>query len=175
MKMIDFPRGRQTYNYDCGAKAVQLVLAYYGKDVREDIIMKLAGTSKNGTPISGIMKVAEKYGLHATVHDMTLKELKKHLAHKKPVILVLQAWTDKKHVDWEKDWVDGHYVVAIGYDRKRIYFADPSSFLRTYIPYKELMKRWHDIDTDGKKYVNYGIVFHGLREHFDERKFEKMD
>jgi ABC-type bacteriocin/lantibiotic exporter with double-glycine peptidase domain len=175
MKLIDFPRGRQTYGYDCGAKALQMVLVYYGIELREDKIIKMAKTTTAGTPIAGILHVAEKYGLHAEAKQMTIDDLKKYISHKKPVILVLQAWTEKDHVNWKKDWADGHYVVAVGYDRKRIYFEDPAAFLRTYIPIKDLMARWHDVDTEGKKYFNYGIVFHGLRHKFEEDKFEKME
>jgi predicted double-glycine peptidase len=38
--MIDLPGGRQTFDFDCGAKALQLVMAYYGLDVREDELME---------------------------------------------------------------------------------------------------------------------------------------
>jgi len=40
MKILDFPELRQTFNYDCGAKALQSVLAYYGIDIREEEIIK---------------------------------------------------------------------------------------------------------------------------------------
>ncbi len=30
------PSGRQTFDYDCGTKALQMVMAYYGVDARED-------------------------------------------------------------------------------------------------------------------------------------------
>jgi predicted double-glycine peptidase len=35
--MIELPSGRQTFDFDCGAKALQLVMAYYGVDVREEM------------------------------------------------------------------------------------------------------------------------------------------
>lgn len=54
MKIIFLPQLRQTYNYDCGAKATESVLAYYGLEVREDLIMKSASTTKNGTKIKKI-------------------------------------------------------------------------------------------------------------------------
>lgn len=38
--MLNFPELRQTYGYDCGAKATEAVLAYFGMDIREDLIMK---------------------------------------------------------------------------------------------------------------------------------------
>ena len=52
MKISDFPCFDQIYNYDCGAKSAEAVLAYYGVDVDENTIMKMAGTTKkHGTPV----------------------------------------------------------------------------------------------------------------------------
>jgi predicted double-glycine peptidase len=175
MKLLSFPEFRQTYNYDCGANALQTVLEYYGVDVREDKLMRLAGTNKNnGTPISGIIKVLKKNKLRFKVGELSIKKLKKYIDEKIPVIILLQAWTEKKKVDWEKDWKDGHYVVAIGYSKNKFYFQDPSSPNRTYLTYKEMEKRWHDEDED-KRYVHYGIVVYGKKPRFNLRKIIHMD
>lgn len=175
MNLIELPILRQTYNYDCGAKALQSVLAYYGKEVREDKIMKLAKTnSKQGTPIAGIKKVLKKNKINFLAKKLTLEELKHALREKKPVIILIQAWTNQKCICWEKDWADGHYVVAIGYDKKNIYFEDPSSFERTYISQEEFLKRWHDEDTNHKKYYQYGIIIHGEKPKFSFKKLIHM-
>lgn len=168
--MLEFPEDRQTYSYDCGAKVTQAVLAYYGIDVREDKIMKLVGTTRAGTAIKGIVKTFHKFGLKCKVSKLNINHIKKSIDKKIPVILVLQAWTEKKKVNWEKDWIDGHYVVAIGYDDKKIYFEDPSSVLRTYLTYEELKKRWHERDKGGKKYINYGIIAYGKNKKFSFNK-----
>ncbi len=57
----------------------------------------------------------------------------------------------------KSDWKDGHYVVAIGYDKERIYLEDPSTILRSYISYQDLEERWHDTDK-ARKYIKTGIV-----------------
>lgn len=175
MKMLTFPELRQTYDYDCGPKSVQAVLAYYGIDVREAPIMKLAGTSRSGTPIRGIVRALRKYGLKYKVGKMDIAGIKRELDRNRPVILVLQAWATKEVVNWEKDWIDGHYVVAIGYDARRIFFEDPSSVMRTYLTYDELMARWHDVDTEGRRYFNYGIVAYGRKPEFDLDRRIHMD
>jgi len=46
MKMLDFPNARQTFEYDCGAKAMHAVLAYYGVNANENEILKIAKTNK---------------------------------------------------------------------------------------------------------------------------------
>jgi len=79
MKTINLPQLRQTYGYDCGAKALQSVLVYYGIEVREDHIIKSAGTSKEGTSIHGIIKVANKHGLQTDSKQMTIKDIKEYI------------------------------------------------------------------------------------------------
>jgi predicted double-glycine peptidase len=161
MKALKFPELRQTYNFDCGAMAALAVILYYGFDCREDMVMNIAKTTKRGTSIKGIVRVMEKFGLKYKAKRMTIGEIKRYIDKKIPVILALQAWTEQKRVDWEDDWFDGHYVVAIGYDRRRLFFEDPSSILRTYLSIKEMEKRWHDEDVDGKKYIHFGIAVFG--------------
>ena len=173
MKILQIPEFRQTYGYDCGAKAAQSIHAYYGIDIREDKIIKLAGTNKNGTSIEGIVKVLKMNKLKCDVSEMNIDDIKKYLDKKIPVIILLQAWTLKKKVDWKENWDDGHYVVAIGYDSKKIYFDDPSSVLRTYLTYKELLNRWHDV-IKGKKYFNCGIAVYGKRPMYSYIKVKHM-
>ena len=55
---------------------------------------------------------------------MSIVQLIDHLRNNRPVILLMQAWSDPI-VDYTNDFDDGHYVVAIGYDLNYIYFEDP--------------------------------------------------
>lgn len=174
MKIKNFPNFRQTYEYDCGAQALQSVLAYYGIDIRSEKIMKLAGTSKTGTPIKNIKKIAEKFGLKTKMSEMSILDVKKYIDKKIPVILLLQAWTEKKNIDWVNDWRNGHYAVAIGYDSKKIYFEDPSSIFRTFLTYSELEKRWHD-KVSNNKYINYGVAIYGKNPSYNPEKLIHMD
>lgn len=170
MKILNFPDLRQTYDFDCGANAAQCVLDYFGIDTNEKEVMKIAGTTRGGTPIKGVIKTLEKFGLKVKAREMSIEQIKKFIDKNIPVILLVQAWTEQKKVDWKNDWKDGHYVVAIGYDKHKFYFEDPSSELRTYMHYKELDKRWHDVDTNRKKYVHFGIAVYGKKPKFDIRK-----
>jgi ABC-type bacteriocin/lantibiotic exporter with double-glycine peptidase domain len=173
MIIKNFPELRQAYEYDCGATALQSVLIYYGFDVCEGKIIKMAKTNKEGTQPEEILKVLKKFKLKAKlISPLSLEDLKKFLNNGWPVIILLQAWANKAK-DYSKDWSDGHYVIAIGYDNKKIYFEDPASIRRTYLSYKELLERWHDCRQLNKKYYNLGIVIQEKRkikikpEHMD--------
>lgn len=175
MKILKFPLIRQTFAYDCGAKALESILVYFGYGVRGEAVMKAVETSKKaGTPPENIIRAVKKYGLQSTAKKMTINDLKKYIDKNIPVIIVMQAWSKKK-TDWKSDWKDGHYVVTIGYDKNKIYFADPSSTNIAYLTYSELMERWHDISTSGKKYINYGIAIYGKKPKYNTRRFVHMD
>jgi predicted double-glycine peptidase len=174
-ELLDIPDTRQTFNYDCGAKAVQTVLAYYGVDAREDKLMKQMGTTEEGTAVVEVIRALEGAGLEVEHGKMTVDRLKEAIDQKWPVILPLQAWAeDPMSIDWVTDEEDGHYVIAIGYDGDRIFFEDPSSFRRVYLSEEEFLKRWHDKDEDGIIYCKYGIVAKGKPE-YDSSKFVHMD
>lgn len=175
MKFLNFPEERQTYNYDCWAKATQSVLNYYGIDIRENIVMKLAGTSKNGTPINWIKKVLNKYWLKTVVEQMNITKIKGYINKRIPVIVVLQARTEKKHVNRETDWLDWHYVVVIWYDKTKLYFEDPASIYRTYLLNQEFKNRRHDTDSHWKKYYHYWIAAYGKKPKYNLNKKVHMD
>ena len=170
MKLLDFPNLRQTSDYDCGAKALQSILAYYGICIDEEKIMKIAGTNKrSGTTIPGIIKTLKKFNLKFYSGESEIKKIKKQIDKKHPVILILQAWAKKPKADWENGWKNGHYVVAIGYDKNKIYFEDPASIFRTYLSYDELEKRWHN-QQKNKKYNHYAIFVYNKKPDFSSRK-----
>jgi len=174
MKLLDFPELRQTYRYDCGAKALQAVLAYYGIEIREELIMKYAKTnSKEGTLLPGMLSVLKKHSLTYDSRKMTLKDVTAYINNNIPVIILVQAWSGKS-IDYTNDYHDGHWVVAIGYDTSKIVFEDPYSFKRTYIENKELETRWHS-EEDGKKIINHGIAVFGKKSTYNSGNIVHMD
>jgi len=163
LKILDFPELRQVYSYDCGANAMQSILTYYGYDMREEEIMKEAGTTENGSSPAGLRKVATTYNIPFSEGKFTINDLKMHIDNKWPTVMPIQAYPeDPENWDYAEDWEDGHWVIAIGYSNIGIFFEDPSSTKRTFIAYDDLDKRWHDIDNDGNKLDHYGIVFNGI-------------
>jgi len=172
MKQLKFPKLRQTYEWDCGAKALQTVLVYYGTEIREELIIKYAKTNpKNGTSISKMQYILEKFKLKFDAKSMTIKDLKKYIDKKIPIIILLQAWGEKNN--YANDFHDNHWVVAIGYDTNKIIFEDPYSFKRTFLKNKELEERWHAKE-NGKKIFNYGIAVFGKKPKYNPDKIIQM-
>ncbi len=175
--MIDLHIGRQTFDFDCGAKALQTVLAYYGVDVREDELMAALGTGKEGTSVSGMIKVAQDHGFRVKAGDnWQLADVKALVDKGNPVIVLLQAWADKYMTmqNWRRDYDDGHYAILIGHAKGVLLFEDPSSFRRTWLRENEFLARWHDKDTNtNTKYEQFGMVLLGKEpvvrtsEHMD--------
>lgn len=175
--MIDLHIGRQTYDFDCGAKALQTVMAYYGVDVREDELMETLGTGTQGTPVTGMVGVAQKHGFQVKASGgWTLLEVKRTVESGHPVIVLVQAWVDRymTREDWRNDYEDGHYAIVIGFAKGVVLFEDPASFRRTWLREREFMVRWHD--RDGRmndNYEHFGMVLLGKEpvsktlEHMD--------
>lgn len=177
MKWIDFPNLRQTFEYDCGAKTMHAILAYYGINTNEYDVLRIARTTpKLGTSLHGILAVAKHFRLSARIEEMSLEKLKKYIDLKMPIILLVQAWPKHTVKNWKKHGADGHYVVAIGYDKNKIYFEDPYSILRTYLTYKELEERWHGWG-DSRKVLRYnvGIVVQGRKGLYSSIRSVHMD
>jgi ABC-type bacteriocin/lantibiotic exporter with double-glycine peptidase domain len=156
--MIDLPNMRQTFNYDCGAKALQIVLAYYGVEVREDELMSQLGCNIDGTPLANMISIAEGYGFKVeATRGTSLETLKQYVEEGYPVIILLQAWAERYMTleDWREDIDDGHYVIVIDYINNILVFEDPSSFHRTWLTEEELLARWHDVDPTSKQRLDH--------------------
>ena len=159
-KELEFPHYRQAFDWNCGTTSMNMILSFYGHDVREDGLIKISkATPEEGAPIEGLKDIARKYGLKFKEGTFTTNDLKRHIDMGWPTLLMIQAWSTQDNPDWANEWDQGHYTVCVGYDDNRLFFADPSSIHKTYIPIGALNSRWHGWDDNGKKINKWGIVF----------------
>jgi predicted double-glycine peptidase len=165
LNLIKVPRLRQATDYTCGVCALQAVLAYYGEDVREDMLARaLKANPKEGTRYQAIADYSRAHGFSVEIKkEAELTDLEGILKSGRPVICLIQAWGEIKStsreqkVDYKKDWQDGHYVVAIGFDKDNIYFMDPSTVgTYTFIKRDDFLDRWHD--TDGHEKLHHFVM-----------------
>jgi ABC-type bacteriocin/lantibiotic exporter with double-glycine peptidase domain len=173
MKILVYPETRQVFNFDCGANGLASTLVYAGVEEREDRIARLARTSKAGTNTAGILRVYRYYGLpHKARLHMRADDLRRAIDKGWPTILTLQAYRES-NLPYRLLWKDGHWVVAIGYDKNCILFEDPSCYHRTWQGDGELHERWHDIDGRRRIYgwgctlQVSGVYQHDLHMHME--------
>ena len=157
MRVIEYPETRQVFSFDCGANALVSVLVFAGLEEREDRIAVLAGATTAGTSTEGILRVLLYYGLpfHAR-QRMRADDLRQAIDDGHPTLLTLQAYRESNR-PYRELWDDGHWVVAIGHDKRQILFEDPSAFHRTWLADEELHQRWHDMDR-GKRIRQWGCT-----------------
>ena len=176
-KILDFPTIRQSTLDTCSCACVQACLCYYGFNHREGQIRSLMRVEKNTQEVHPrkIVKAIKKFGLGAIYRKSTLEDIMVYIDKGIPVILNLQAWYNSKTPDFSLD-NDGHYAVAIGYDKKRrrIIFSDPASFYKTYLSFDELEKRWHDGESQSWDYDHMGIIVWGKKPSFRSGKIIRM-
>jgi len=175
--MIDLPIGRQTFDFDCGAKALQLVMAYYGVDIREDELIKELKIDRHGVPVKNMVAVAEQHGFKvAAGNGVSLETVKGYVDQDRPVIVLVQAWAERYMTleDWRQDYENGHYVIVIGHQDGIIVFEDPASFRRTWLTEEEFLARWHDLDPrTNEKHERFAMALFGkppakkVIEHMD--------
>lgn len=156
---IWLPEVQQRTHFSCGAAVVHSICSYYGLGLQShyDYFIHLETDETYGTPPHKIASYFKEVGINADIkRDMSIKTLCSELQKSKPIILPIQAYGNPKQY---KNGGCGHYVVAIGYDKRNIIFEDPwLNCSRGYISKKELVNRWHDCDYSGSIYNQTGIV-----------------
>jgi predicted double-glycine peptidase len=173
--LIKVPRLRQATDYTCGVCALQAILAYYGEDVREDLLAKaLRANNRDGTRYKEIADYANRRGYSVEIKkEAAISDLEAFINGGRPTICLIQAWADAKpgkeneKIDYTDVWKDGHYVVAIGFDQDNIYFMDPSTVGNyTFIKRAEFLDRWHD--TDGREKLSHFAMAISKNKPYDE-------
>ena len=163
--MINLRVIRQISDFDCGAAALQVVMEYYGVEMRGDKIRKELKTDQDGTDYVNMVALAEKYGFQVFASDgVSLEQLKRFVNDGYPVIVMVQAWADRYMTlaEWKTEYDHGHYVVVIGLEDNIITFEDPGESHRTWLTEREFLARWHDMDTKtGKKLEQFAMVLMG--------------
>jgi uncharacterized protein len=177
--VIDLPSGRQAFDFDCGAKALQIIMAYYGLDIPEGELMDELKCSSRGTPLKNMISFAEKRGFQVIAKcGLSLDVVKEYIDKKIPVIVLVQAWAERYMTleDWKNDDDDGHYVIVIGYNGPIIIFEDPASFRKTWMTEEEFLVRWHDIDpATNTKLDQFAMVLLGKEPAPQHKLMEHMD
>lgn len=135
LALRDFRPTNQQHDHTCGPASLRSIFAYYGQNVSEDMLARLARTTKaHGTHPKDMLRVLrESQHPGHTTRRATIPWCIAQLKKSRPVLIL---WNDWK----------GHWVVLIGYDpkTKRLLFADPANRktgLRVHA-YTTLLHNW---------------------------------
>jgi predicted double-glycine peptidase len=154
VNLVPVPVVTQRSDFSCGPAATLAVLRYwqpeaYGSVEESALYGALETTHARGTEPEPIAELLRRNGLDAQYRygDVTVRDLERAVDAREPPIVDLQAWTDHP-IPYRDTWDAGHYVVMVGYDDERLFFADPSTMTPhgyVFLPRGELDERWHDL------------------------------
>ena len=166
--LIRVPLVKQMRDHTCGVAVLQSVLLYYGEEFGQmELARYLGADPQRGTSYRAILRFANRKFPDPQKRDfwmwkrcgMTIDDLRQVIDSGRPPIILFQAW-GRPGVNWKKEWKEGHYAVAVGYDEDKIYFMDPSILGHyAYITAGEFLDRWHDRDpATGEKLIQCALV-----------------
>lgn len=155
---------KQFHIASCGTKVMQKIIFYKkGIEVSESDLMRMGNTSRKGTPMEKMLRIADNFNLNYSLkYNSSILDLIDSIDKGNPIILSIQSWPNKKVVDWSQAKAFGHYITAYGYDNRedKIFYYDPYDGKKKSIRYEKLHKMWHDEDFKNKiVYNHFGIFF----------------
>jgi hypothetical protein len=161
---VDLPNTAQQLGYTCGPAALMSICAYFGVTGAlewEGDFQEITGVGPSGAdPHQLTVPARAQFGLEVEEHaPMSDRELRACLDRRRPVLMMLQAWSERPRPRYRQSWGDGHWVVAIGHDRDGAYFEDPSLHTsRGFLSWAELDERWHDVGYRDVRVRRYGAA-----------------
>ena len=161
-KIANFKFLQQPDEITCGPTSATMFLNYYNISTTIEEVQKRTKThwltyhdkSIGMTSPDYIPKALNEFGLHASLKEGTLDQIKQYVSQNRPVIVLVRSGF--------KTW---HYIVVIGYDENTIYIADPSSGQEEEMSVENFISSWNfSTDMTGEKFGTdlYRLMIRGI-------------
>lgn len=148
VRSIDLPGRKQQTDATCGAACIGSILAHVGHDIGEKALARLLRTRHDGCDPVDFVRVMRHYRVR--FHEqrgMSESELCVALARGYPVVLGIRADDE------------GHWVVAVGADRRGVIVMDPWIGATRTIAWPLLAMTWWDIEgRPPRPMIRYGLI-----------------
>lgn len=109
-KHVKVPLILQMESVECGAAALGMILAYYGRYLTLEKLREDCGVSRDGSKALYLQRAAKQYGLSSKIFRASMEEVKNEGSY--PCILF---------------WKNSHFVVLCGFQGKKAIIMDPAS------------------------------------------------
>lgn len=117
---LQVPHFEQSKDGGCLPACARMVIAYWGREISENELVRLFESKSFGTPISNIKRL-EQWGYKVGFGSLTENELKGHLLANRPIIV--RVWTPMLDY-WDVD--TSHVIVVVGFDETQVFVHDPA-------------------------------------------------
>lgn len=138
MKILKIPFFNQKEDNTCGPASLEMVFSFFGRDLSESKLKKLAKTTKdNGTSHFGIIQAVRKSNFYCYVHkNSDLHQIKSFISQGFPVII--------RYIEPSEN--EDHYSIVVGFNKNHLFLNDPWNGKRYKISNHKFISRWRDDD-----------------------------
>lgn len=143
---LDIPFYYQTEPFYCGIACLRMIVEYFGKEFREDELLKYCAMTELGTNCVSINFAAKRLGLNSEIRvSFTEQEVISTLNEGNPVIALIDPNLiyKRKNLDFK------HFVVIIGYTPESFIIHDPEVGKNKLIKKEIFLKSWEVISNVG--------------------------